>query len=282
MSNFYADLHIHTTHSDGIYTPKDIVDIAIRSKIYAIAITDHDSVCGVDEAIEYAKDRIEIIPAVELSSNIGNQDIHILGYYIDHHSPDFLDYLKAFKEYRLVRAKKIVEKLAHAGIKIDFEQVKRIACNSVMGRPHIAEALLESGYVHTISEAFSRYLGYHRPYYEPKKESSPKEAIEKIKKSGGIPVIAHPGMIGADNGLIYKLIGDGVLGIEVWHPEHTRRQEDDFYEIAMKHGLLVTGGSDFHGYPRGYCKIGEYGCGKVNALYLKEMAGVRISVTERS
>ncbi|MEO0128091.1 MAG: PHP domain-containing protein [candidate division WOR-3 bacterium] len=273
MAYFYADLHIHTTHSDGVCNPKDVIDISLKSGIFVIAIADHDSVSGIDEAIEYAKNRVEIIPAVELSSNIGSCDIHILGYYIDYHSSDFLNYLEEFKKYRFIRAKKIVEKLCRAGMKIDFEQVKQIAKNSAMGRPHIAEALLETGYVRSIGEAFSRYLGYHCPYYEPKKEVSPKEAIQRIKKCGGIPVVAHPGMIGAESGLIYKLISDGVLGVEVWHPEHTQKQEDDFYEIAMKHGLLMTGGSDFHGYPRGYCKIGEYGCSKSEVAYLKGLAG---------
>ncbi len=275
MAYFYADLHIHTTYSDGVYSPKDVVDISIKSNIFVIAIADHDSVSGIDEAIAYAKNRIEIIPAVELSTNIGNRDIHILGYYVDHHSSDFVNYIEEFKKYRVIRAKKIVEKLSLDGLKIDFEQVKQIAKNSALGRPHIAEVLLATGYVRSISEAFSRYLGYHCPYYEPKKEVNPKEAIEKIKKCGGIPVLAHPGMIGADSGLIYKLINDGVVGVEVWHPEHTQRQEDDFYETAIKHGLLMTGGSDFHGYPRGYCKIGEYGCGKSEISYLKELAGKR-------
>ncbi|MCX7995877.1 MAG: PHP domain-containing protein [candidate division WOR-3 bacterium] len=272
MTDFYADLHIHTTHSDGVHTPGEIIEIALKSRIFIIAITDHDSVSGIDEAIEYAQNRIEIIPAVELSSNIGKCDIHILGYYIDHHAADFIDYLEGFKAHRLSRAKKIVEKLNRAGIKIDFELVKDIAKNSVVGRPHIAEALVKCGYVRSVSDAFYRYLGYHCPFYEPKKEISPKEAIEKIKRYGGIPIIAHPGMIGANNGLIYKLIDDGARGIEVWHPEHTRKQEDDFYEIAMKHGLLITGGSDFHGYPRGYCKIGEYGCDKTHVFSLKEMS----------
>ncbi len=270
MIDSYADLHIHTSYSDGVYSPTEVVDIAIKSRISAIAITDHDSVAGVDEAIAYSKNRVEIIPAVELSANIGNRDIHILGYYIDHHNQDFLNYINEFKKYRLNRAKKIVENLAQDGIKIDFSQVKRIAQNSSMGRPHIAEALLECGYVRTRNEAFLRYLGYRCPYYEPKKETSPKKVIQKIKACGGIPVVAHPGMIGTDTGLIYKLISDGALGIEVWHPEHTRKQEDDFYEIAMKHGLFVTGGSDFHGYPRGYCKIGDCSCPQAEVKHLRE------------
>uniref|UniRef100_A0A7V3RHH8 PHP domain-containing protein n=1 Tax=candidate division WOR-3 bacterium TaxID=2052148 RepID=A0A7V3RHH8_UNCW3 len=272
MLSYYADLHIHTIHSDGVLHPREIVDIAINSHISVIAIADHDSVAGLDEAIDYAKNRIEIIPSVELSANSGSRDVHILGYYIDHHSKDLLDFLEEFKNYRVLRAKKIVEKLYKAGVKVDFELVKHIAGNSVMGRPHIAEALLESGYVRSISEAFARYLGYHSPYYEPKKELIPKEAIKKIKKWKGIPVIAHPGMLGSYNGLIYELIKEGLMGVEVWHPEHTQKQMDDLYEIAMKNDLLMTGGSDFHGLPRGYCKIGEYGCGKEEVFNLKEYA----------
>ncbi|MEO0184214.1 MAG: PHP domain-containing protein [candidate division WOR-3 bacterium] len=272
MADFYADLHIHTLYSDGVLEPQEIVDIARKSRVSVIAITDHDSVAGIEEAILSSKDKVEVIPAVELSANIGSRDIHILGYYIDHHCQDFLDYLEEFKEYRLTRAKKIIENLAQDGVRIDFSQVERIAQNSSMGRPHIAEALLECGYVRSRNEAFSRYLGYHCPYYEPKKETSPKKVIQKIRECGGVPIVAHPGMIGADNGLIYKLISDGAQGIEVWHPEHTHKQEDDFYEIAMKHGLLITGGSDFHGFPRGYCKIGDCGCQRTEIINLKEWA----------
>lgn len=272
MTDYYADLHIHTSYSDGVYTPKEIVDIAINSKISVIAITDHDSVAGIDETILHAKDKLNIIPAVEFSANIGSQDIHILGYYIDHHSAELLNYLAEFRKYRIKRAKKIVENLAQDGIKIDFALVKQIAQNSSMGRPHIAEALLECGYVHNRNEAFYRYLGYHSPYYVPKKEIDPQKIIKKIKEWDGISVIAHPGMIGNVE-LVYRLIRDGILGIEIWHPEHTRKQVYDFYEIAMKHGLLITGGSDFHGYPRGYCKIGDYGCQLTEVLNLKKYAG---------
>ncbi len=272
MTDYYADLHIHTSYSDGVYTPGEIVDIAIKSQISVIAITDHDSVAGIDEAITQAKGKLNIIPAVEFSTNIGHQDIHILGYYINHHSAELLSYLAEFREYRVKRAKKIVENLAQDGIKVNFSLVKQIAQNSSMGRPHIAEALLECGYVHNRNEAFYRYLGYHSPYYVPKKELNPKKIIQKIKEWGGIPVVAHPGMIGNIE-LVYKLINDGIMGIEVWHPEHTRKHEDDFYEIAMKHGLLVTGGSDFHGVPRGYCKIGECGCQLNEVLNLKKCAG---------
>ncbi len=270
MTNFYADLHIHTSYSDGVYTPEEIVEIASNSNLGVIAITDHDSVSGVNEAILYAGNKIEVIPAVEMSANIGSHDIHILGYCINHNDCAFNDYLEEFKQYRIVRTKKIIQNLARDGIKIEFEHVRQIAQNSTMGRPHIAEALLECGYVRNRNEAFHRYLGYHCPYYEPKKEVSPRTVIQKIKECGGIPVIAHPGMIGGDFGIIYQLIGDGVLGIEIWHPEHTKKQEDDFYEIAMKHGLLMTGGSDFHGFPRGYCQIGDYGCYDRNVKELKD------------
>lgn len=272
MTSNKIDLHIHSKFSDGLLSPSEIVDTAIKIGLKVISITDHDSIFGVDEALTRANRRIEVIPAVEMSSNIGNLDIHILGYYIDHHSKALLSFLEEFREYREKRVKKIIEKLLVDGIKIDFERVKEIATNAAMGRPHIAEVLKENGYVHSISEAFIRYLGYHSPYYVPKKTAKPKEVIKKIKDCGGVPVLAHPGTIGQDSEIIYVLIKDGILGLEVWHPEHSKRQVDEFYEIGIKNGLILTGGSDFHGYPRGHSSIGECGCGMESVCDLKKLS----------
>jgi len=269
LSDYSVDLHIHSTFSDGLLTPSEIVRLSIDSKLEVISIADHDSVAGIDESIKAAQNKIEIIPAVELSSNIGKKDIHILGYYIDYQLDELLSYLEEFKEYRIERVKKIVAKLSSDGIKLNFERIKVMAKDGSLGRPHIAEALLQSGYVYSINEAFVRYLGYHCPYYESKKEVKPKEIIQKIIDCKGIPVIAHPGTLG-DSSIIYQLIMDGAVGIEVGHPEHTKWQQQQLYELAKKNGLLRTGGSDYHGYRYSRCQIGKCGCKREDVLMLKE------------
>ncbi|MEO0142162.1 MAG: PHP domain-containing protein [candidate division WOR-3 bacterium] len=275
MTSNKIDLHIHSKFSDGLYTPEEIVEVSIEAGLKSIAIADHDSVSGVDIALATADGRIEVIPAVEMSSNIGNVDIHIIGYYIDHHSAVLSSYLEDFRQFRERRVKEIIKRLSVDGIKIDFQRIKEIASESALGRPHIAEILVENGYVASMGEAFIKYLGYHSPYYVPKKEVKPKEVIKKIKECKGIPVLAHPGTINGSANIIYSLINEGILGIEVWHPEHTRRQVDEFYEIGMKNGLILTGGSDFHGYPRGYTGIGECGCRIEDLQKLKELKNLQ-------
>jgi hypothetical protein len=264
-----ADLHIHSKHSDGSLTPSEIVKICKELKLKTIAIADHDSVSAIDETVKAADDSMEIVPAVELSSNIGKLDIHILGYYIEYKSDNLLSYLESFRNHRIERAKRIVEKLSEDGIELDFERIKEIAGSSSVGRPHLATALREKGYVRTASEAFVRYLGYHSPYYEPKKEVEPKEIIEKIKSWNGVPVIAHPGTLNKLS-LIYQLIDDGIWGIEVWHPEHAEKWQKTFYDIAEKNGMLMTGGSDYHGHHGVYNQIGTCGCRMEDIQRLKE------------
>lgn len=264
-----ADLHIHSTYSDGILTPAEIVQISTTLNLKTIAITDHDSVSGVEEAIRAAQKSVEVIPAVECSSNIRHLDIHILAYYIDVRNDNLLSYLNDFQKHRMRRAQKIVENLSYDGVKLDFDQIKLSAKNAALGRPHIAEALMENGYVNSISEAFFRYLGYHSPYYEPKKNIHPKKVIQYIKEWGGIPVIAHPNIL-AREGLVQRIIEEGAVGIEVWHPEHTESMEQQFREIAMRHGLLMTGGSDYHGYRGDYDRIGRCGCGEKEVCMLRD------------
>jgi hypothetical protein len=253
-----VDLHIHSIYSDGVLTPGQIVEEAVNLKLTTISITDHDSVSGVAESIAAARGRIRVIPAVEMSSNLNDLDIHILGYYVDYQSNDLIVYLEDFKVFRAERVKKILTNLSTDGVKLEFERVKSLAQNGSLGRPHIAEALKERGYVNSINEAFVRYLGYHSPYYEPKKDITPKEVIRKIKDWKGVPILAHPGAI-ISTGLIYQLIMDGCAGVEIWHPEHSKRQELELQELAIKNGLLMTGGSDYHGYRSG-SQIGKWGC----------------------
>lgn len=265
----YADLHIHSVYSDGSLTPFEIAQKSKELQLKVISITDHDTVSGVEELIDAARGDIEAIPAVEMSSNIGDLDIHILGYYIDLNNSELLTYLESFKKHRAERVKKIIRKLSSNGIKLEFEQIKTVAKSCSLGRPHIAEVLVENGYVRSINEAFVKYLGYKAPYYEPKRNIHPKEVIKKIKNCRGIPVIAHPATI-HDEQIIYRLIMDGAQGIEVWHPDHTLRWQQKLYEIALKNCLLMTGGSDCHGRRFGTVQIGITGCSKEHVRNLKE------------
>lgn len=265
----FADLHIHSIYSDGSYTPYEIVQICKRLNLNAIAITDHDTVSGVEEAMSHSKHGFEVIPAVEMSSNIGDLDIHMLGYYVDYKNPHLLSYLDDFKRHRAERIKEIIGKLSNDGVKLEFEQIKMVAKDCSLGRPHIAEVLMENGYVKSIAEAFYKYLGYGQPYYVPKKDVRPKEVIRIVKESNGVPVIAHPGTINSES-IIYQLIIDGALGIEVWHPEHTLRWRQGFYEIALKNNLLMTGGSDCHGKRADAVRIGVAGCGEEEVNMLKK------------
>ncbi len=264
-----ADLHIHSNCSDGLLSPEEIVEYCCQIDLRTIAIADHDSVQSVEVLEGGNHQKVEVIPAVELSANIGRLDIHILAYFVDHHDGDLIQYLAKLRAHRLKRARKIVEKLSNDGIKVDFDRMKAIAKNSTLGRPHIAEALREHGYVQSIREAFVRFLSYHSPYYEPKMNVAPEELLKKIKEWEGIPVIAHPGIYD-DPGLIEDLVGAGAAGLEVWHPEHSATCQEQLYEMAASKHLLMTGGSDCHGHRRSNLQIGKCGCSRDEVRRLKE------------
>ncbi|MGD8978537.1 MAG: PHP domain-containing protein [candidate division WOR-3 bacterium] len=264
-----ADLHIHSNCSDGLLSPDEIVEYSSEIDLKTIAITDHDSVQAIDLLRNTDHREVELIPAVELSANIGKLDIHILGYFVDHENSDLRAYLEKLRAHRIERARKIVENLSNDGIKVDFDRMKAIAKNSALGRPHIAEALREHGYVQSIREAFVRFLSYHSPYYEPKMSVGPQEILEKIKRWQGIPVIAHPGIYN-DNSLVHGLIAAGAVGLEVWHPDHSPVCQQELYELASAEGLLMTGGSDCHGHRRSSLQIGRCGCGQVEVRCLKD------------
>jgi predicted metal-dependent phosphoesterase TrpH len=268
-STVYADLHIHSIYSDGSLTPFEILTHCRKTDLKAMAITDHDTVSGITSLMECNHDGVEVIPAVEMSSNIGALDIHILGYCVDHENGQLLEYLDDFKKHRARRVKKMLQNLSRDGVVVEFEQVNAVAQKGALGRPHIATVLVENGYVKSINEAFTRYLGYHSPYYAPKKNVQPKEVIRRIKDCKGIPVVAHAGTLG-DSQVVYQLIMDGIMGVEVWHPEHTHRWQQMLSEIALKNGLIMTGGSDCHGRRFGSVQIGRNGCGKKEFTALKE------------
>ena len=242
-----ADLHLHTSYSDGVYAPREIVDKARAAGIFTLSITDHDNVGGFDQAVEYGKSvGVEVIPGVELSAAMGEKDVHILAYFIDCKSRSLLDYLSFFRYERLKRAERIVEKLNKINIPIKFESVQEQAGVGSLGRPHIASVMMEEGFIDSYREAFSKYIGVGGPAYEKKYQLSPEEAIRLIAESGGLSFLAHPGKYTSEVELAL-LIKAGLDGIEVVHPSHNEARQEHYRSVVSQYFLLESGGSDFHG-----------------------------------
>ncbi|MBN2536694.1 PHP domain-containing protein, partial [candidate division WOR-3 bacterium] len=253
-----VDLHAHTCFSDGLFTPEELVARAARLGLAAVGVTDHDTVAGIDRARAAGKrDGVEIVPGAELSCTVDGTDVHILGYYIDCRDPDVTGFFADLRRARFDRAVKMVELLDGLGIRVTLEQVERSATGAAVGRPHVAQAMVEAGAVGSMEEAFKRFLGYDGPAYVPKKRLTPEEAVGFIHRHHGVAVLAHPGIYRRDTAL-YAAIGAGVDGIEVWHPDHDTAESARLFEVAEKNGLLVTGGSDCHGgRKKGHIYLGE-------------------------
>jgi Predicted metal-dependent phosphoesterases (PHP family) len=246
-----ADLHIHSNVSDGLLSPGQIVDWGLKKGLRALAITDHDSMSGIDTAIRYSKDKnIEVVPGIELSTEFENSEVHILGYYMNYKSNSLNQLLNKIRDSRVGRAKKMVQLLKNMGYGINFEDVSLISRDAEsIGRPHIARILVNKGYCSDISDAFNRLIGYGKPAYAERFKLSPFQALETIIKSGGAPVIAHPGLImNIDIDLfIQRLKRWGLVGIEVYHTKHTNEDSIRLSNIAHRLNLIPTGGSDCHG-----------------------------------
>lgn len=242
------DLHVHTAASDGNLTAEEVVALALKVGLSAIAVTDHDSVEGVAPALAAAAGTsLRVVPGVELSSSAGELDAHILGYFIDHTDRRLLSTLASLRSTRLVRAEAMVERLAAAGYEITIEQVMALADHhGAVGRSHVARALVDSGQVDTVARAFRELIGRGGRFYVSKPLATPKQAVETIRAAGGVAVLAHPGINGTEI-LLDELVAYGLGGIEVYHMEHTAEQRDHFARIAAERGLIATGGSDFHG-----------------------------------
>jgi len=248
MTKKFADLHVHTSASDGDFSPEEIVEKAKKIGLAAIGIADHDTVGGIDKALEAGKKYgVEVVPGVELSSEFGQSEVHILGYFIDWHDRKFNNELHKFQEARKVRAEEILKKLHKLGINISYEEVAAAAGDGVIGRPHIAEALAKRGYVRTKDAAFAKYLAYGRPAYVPKYRLLPKIAIHMIHRIGGVAILAHPAFAHI-NSLLPDLVEFcGLDGIEVYHSKHDSAATEYYKKIAEELHLLVTGGTDYHG-----------------------------------
>jgi predicted metal-dependent phosphoesterase TrpH len=253
----FVDLHLHTIHSDGMHTPEEVVAFAHSARLVAIAITDHDTLDGIDAAASAAGlAGMEFIPGIELSASDGPSDVHILGYYLDPSTPGLGEELSRLRDRRFLRAQRTVELLNQLGATVSFERVQAIAGGAAIGRPHIATALIEAGHVATHDQAFESFIGYHAPAFVPKHALDPAAAMDLIRRAGGVAVLAHPGSLRRDD-LIPSLVAQGLGGIEVWHPKHDGTRVRHYQEIASKHGLSITGGSDFHGGGRGASTVGD-------------------------
>jgi len=252
----YADLHIHTDRSDGLLSPDQVIIKANKVGLSAISITDHDTVDGIELAISAGKrHNVEVIPGLEISAEYDGEEIHILGYFIDWQNQALNKALQTFRDARHERALKMMEKLNQLGIKIEHSDVFKITKLDYVGRPHLAVALVQNGYADTISDAFQKFLGNNAPAYIPKPAFSPYEAIKMILDSHGIPVLAHPGMLKQD--VLDELISYGLMGIEAYHSYHSNQITDYYRDIAIKNKLLITGGSDFHGFENSKRVLGD-------------------------
>jgi len=242
-----VDLHIHTTASDGAFTPFEVVQEAVARELTAIAITDHDTTAGIDEALEAATGTaLEVIPGIELSVERGSEETHILGYYLDRHDEALQKELKMLRQARRERAKKMVGRLARLGMPVGWERVVEIAGEgSAFGRPHVAQALQEKGYVASTNEAFERYIGLRGPAYVPRYKLTPVEAMDMIIAAKGLPVLAHPWR---QQHILPELVEAGLVGLEAYHPGYTVEETEALVQLAQKHNLIPTGGTDFHGY----------------------------------
>ncbi len=260
----FIDMHTHSTFSDGVYSPSKLVDYAIKKGLSGIAITDHDTVDGIEEAMKRAAiyEDFIVIPGIELSAEYNNEEVHILGYMINYKMEYLLKILQRLQDTRDNRAVKIIYKLRKLEIKISYKDVVKMAGDGTIGRPHIARSMIQKGYVQTVEEAFVKYLAKGALAYVPKHRLTPICAINIIRKAGGFSIVAHPGLLKSESILNY-LIDIGIDGIEVYHSKHSIEQSKKYLKLAKKYNLFITGGSDFHYPPEDNKHDGDLGSVKV-------------------
>lgn len=244
-----ADLHVHTSASDGRFSPSEIIHKAAELGISVIAISDHDTVDGVAPALEAAKafPELMVIPAVEISTYAPSGEVHVLGYFVDYTNTELLDTLERFKHSRRERAQKMINRLAGLGIHIDWQRVQELAGGESIGRPHIAQAMLEKGYISSLLEAFEKYIGEGKPAYLPRDKVTPAQAVKLILQASGLPVLAHPLTVHNMESLLAELKSAGLVGLEVYYDNYNSEEIHLLTNLANKYNLILTGGSDYHG-----------------------------------
>lgn len=266
------DLHLHTTASDGRLSPSALVNLARERGLEVIAITDHDSVGGISEALETADQwpGIVVIPGVEINTDLASGELHMLGYFIDYQDADLALALEKIRESRVGRAQKMVEKLKVLGMPVEWSRVQEMAHGESICRPHIAQALVEKGFVGSEHEAFDKYIGRDGPAYVEREKVQPADAVRIIKAAKGLPVLAHPADIKDLNSLIIDLKNAGLVGLEAYYGQYDANTVKRMVRFANEHGLLTTGGSDYHHFgddrevPLGKVDIPEE---SINALF---------------
>lgn len=258
----YVDLHLHTTASDGVMSPSEIVRYAKSKGLQAIAITDHDTIEGLEEGlIESKRIGFEVIPGIEISAEHSPGSMHLLGYLFDIHHPLLKERLAHIQKARAERNPKIVEKLNRMGIKVSYEDVVEVSGGGQVGRPHFAQVLLNKGYVRSFQEAFDRFLKKGAPAYVEKFRFRATEALHFMKEAGGVVVLAHPKTLGLNGyseveSLLLQLVKDGLKGLEVYYPEHSALEVSQYKALAERCDLVITGGTDFHGFEGNGLDIG--------------------------
>jgi len=242
-----VDLHSHTTASDGALSPRELVRLAARQGVRVLAVTDHDSVSGLPEAIdEAARHGIEIVPGLEINCDVEGAEVHVLGYCVDWQEPWFETFLSEQRAERTARVHRIVTRLTELGLPLTADEVLAICKEGSPGRPHVALAMVHRGYVKSVREAFDRYLRSGGPANVPRRRLTPVEAVQVIRRAHGVPVMAHPGLANRDE-MIPELVAAGLAGIETFYPEHSAGQIEAYRAICRERGLVATGGSDYHG-----------------------------------
>jgi len=233
-----------------VLSPARLVQEAHTQGVRVLALTDHDTTQGLDEALAAGGELgVEVIPGVEINTDVGPHEVHILGYFVDHARAPFQEFLRRMRDGRVARAEEMVRRLASLGAPVAWERVQEIAAGAAVGRPHVARALVEAGWVGTNQEAFARYLGRSGPAYVGRLKLTPEGAVEEIRRAGGVPVLAHPGwpQSGPILERVPQLVAHGLAGIEAYYPDHTAEMIAAYLDTARRYGLVVTGGTDYHG-----------------------------------
>lgn len=243
-----VDLHLHTTASDGRLSPTELINLVASKGLKTVAVTDHDSTEGLAEAYTAAEafPDLRLIPGIELSTDVPGNEIHVLAYFIQYSDKGLQQVLSKFRDGRLNRARGMVEKLNQMGVEIEWDRVQAIAGDGAVGRPHVALAMVERGYINEPKDAFDTYIGRNGPAYVEREKMTPIEAIELIKKWGGAAVVAHPAHIDDLENVLEELKEVGLAGMEAFYAQYSEERIQDLVDIASKHGLLPCGGSDYH------------------------------------